>query len=62
MNALNNDIRELDINELDDVVGGGDISNGAATAVNVLTTTFNVGEKVAAVMLTLALGGTVTVK
>ena len=54
---MNNDIRELSIDELDAVTGGGGIMQGVATTFGVLRTALALGEAAAVVMAAVAFGG-----
>jgi bacteriocin-like protein len=56
MTKLNNDIRELNINELDAVSGGGDIIEGVKSTIFELGVAVKVGENLGLMVLVAAAG------
>jgi bacteriocin-like protein len=56
MTKLNNEIRELDINELDAISGGGDVIQGVSTVLNVFRIAADLGGLAAESMLNVAIG------
>ena len=56
MTALNNEVRELNINELDAVSGGGDIIEGVKSTMFELGVAVKVGENLGLMVLAAAAG------
>jgi len=54
---MNNDIRELSIDELNAVTGGGGIVQGVNTTIGALKSAIILGEIAAVVLVAVALGG-----
>ena len=59
---MNKEICELNIDELNAVVGGGSIKEGVETTIKAMTTTVGYGVVAALVIGAVALSGKVTVK